>query len=111
MPEIKSIVSPLAAFRLAEEQACAGYLKARKSMLHLATQVASISQLVRERPGRADYRAALGNVMGKHLDAQERTRLAYSRWQRAQRRADAFWSAANKAGAPVSGVHTLAEVA
>lgn len=108
MSEVKNVVSPLAALRLAEEQACAGYLEARRSLVRLAKQVASISQLVREQPGRADYRAALGGVMGQHFDAQERTRLAYSRWQRAQRRADAFWSAANKAGAAVSGVDTLA---
>ncbi|GLZ36349.1 hypothetical protein Lesp02_85360 [Lentzea sp. NBRC 105346] len=100
MSEVNSVMSPLAAFRLAEEQACAGYLKARKSMIRLAAQVASISQLVKERPNRADYRVALGQLMGRHFDAEQRTRLAYDRWQRAQVRADAFWTASNKAGTP-----------
>ena len=101
MSEVKNIVSPLAVFRLAEEQACDGYLKARKSMIRLAAQVASISQLVKECPSRADYRAALGQLMGRHFDAEQRTRLAYQRWQQAQVRADAFWAVSNKAGAPM----------
>lgn len=101
MSTVTSIVSPLAAFRLAEEQACGGYLKARKALVRLAAQVASISLLVQEHPTRADYRTVLGQLMGRKFDAEQRTRLAYQRWQRAQLRADAFWSAANKAGAPV----------
>lgn len=101
MSEIKSFATPLAAFRLAEEQACAGYLKARKAMVRLAAQVASIGQLVKENPNRVDYRTALGQLTGRHFDAEQRTRLAYQRWQRAQVRADAFWAASNKAGASV----------
>lgn len=101
MSEVKITMSPLAAFRLAEEQACGGYLKARKAMVRLAAQVASIAQLVREHPSRADYRAVLGQLVGRQLDAEQRTRLAYQRWQRAQFRADAFWAASNKAGSPV----------
>lgn len=101
MSEIKSIVSPLVAFRLSEEQACAGYLKARKAMVRLAAQVASIGQLVKEQPDRADYRTALGQLIGRHFDAEQRTRLAWQCYQRAQFRADAFWAAMNKAGAPV----------
>ena len=101
MSKTTFVASPLTALRLAEEQACAGYLTARKAMIQTAALVASIGQLVRERPNRADYRAALGHVTGKHFDAMERTRLAWERWQRAQVRADAFWAASNKAGAPV----------
>lgn len=101
MSKTAHVSSPLTALRLAEEQACEGYLTARKAMLRAATLVASISQMVREHPTKADYRTALGHVMGKHFDAVERTRLAYLRWQRAQVRADAFWTASNKAGAPV----------
>ncbi|WP_329793566.1 hypothetical protein V1227_17050 [Lentzea sp. DG1S-22] len=101
MSEVNYIASPLAALRLAEEQACAGYLKARKAMVRLATQVASIGQLVKENPKRTDYRTALGQLTGRHFDAEQRTRLAWQRWQRAQVRADAFWAASNKAGAPV----------
>ncbi|MFJ8963663.1 hypothetical protein ACIRG5_30165 [Lentzea sp. NPDC102401] len=93
---------PLAAFRLAEEQACMGYLTARKSMVRLASRVASIAQLVREHPTRADYRAALEHVKGLHVDAVDRTRLAWLRWQNAQVRSDAFWAASNEAGASVA---------
>ncbi|MET9231402.1 hypothetical protein [Lentzea sp. NPDC003310] len=105
MFEIKSFSIPLAAFRLAEEQACAGYLVARKAMVRLAARMASISQLVRENPTRADYSAALAHVRGLHGDAVERTRLAWQRWNRAQVRSDAFWAAtnqttANQAAAP-----------
>ncbi|ANZ36869.1 hypothetical protein BBK82_13085 [Lentzea guizhouensis] len=98
------VASPLTALRLAEEQACAGYLVARKSMVRAAALVASVSQLVRERPTRADYREVLGELMGRHFDAEQRVRLAYERWQRAQRRADAFWVASNMSGASVLGV-------
>jgi hypothetical protein len=71
-------------------------------MIRAASLVASIGQMVKERPNRADYRAALGHMMSRLFDAEQRTRLAYERWQRAQVRADAFWSASNKAGAPVA---------
>lgn len=103
MSKTTFVASPLDALHLAELRACEGYLAARKSMVRAAALVASIGQMVRERPNSADYRKALGHVMGKHFDATERTRLAYERWQRAQVRADAFWTAANKAGAPVLG--------
>lgn len=102
MSQIKTTVPALTAFRLAEEQACGGYLMARKAMVRLAAQVASIAQLVREHPNRTDYRTVLGQLVGKQIDAEQRTRLAWQLWQRAQRRADAFWTASNKAGAPVA---------
>ncbi|WNV83232.1 hypothetical protein [Umezawaea sp. Da 62-37] len=82
----------LIALRLAEEQACAGYLTARKAMLRLAAHLASMTQMVRERPTRVDYRAALNDVLNSYRAASNRTRLAYSRWQRAQLRADAYWT-------------------
>jgi hypothetical protein len=101
MSKTTFVASPLTALRLAEEQACERYLLARKSMVRAAGLVASIGQMVRERPNRADYRKALGHVMGRHFDATERTRLAYECWQRTQVRADAFWTALNKPGAAV----------
>lgn len=96
-----TVVSPLVAFRLAEEQACAGYLKARKALVSLAARVESLSQLVREYPKRSDYRAVLGQLMGSKYDAEQRTRLAWQRWQQAQVRADAFWAASSKTSVPV----------
>ena len=101
MSKTTYVASPLVALRLAEEQAAAGYLAARKAMIRAAGLVASVGQLVRERPNRADYRKALKELMGRHFDAEERTRLAWVNWQRAQVRADAFWTAANKASAPM----------
>lgn len=101
MSKTTYVASPLTALRLAEEQAAASYLTARKAMIRAAARVASVGQLVKERPNRADYRKALGQLMGRQFDAEQRTRLAWERWQRAQVRADAFWAASNKAGAPV----------
>ncbi|GHH49231.1 hypothetical protein [Lentzea cavernae] len=102
MSEVKNFSVPLAAFRQAEERACGGYLVARKAMIRLAARAASISQLVREHPTRADYRAALHHVKALHHDAVERTRLAWQRWNQAQIRSDAFWAATNQAAAPVA---------
>lgn len=102
MSEVKSTVSPLAAFRLAEERACAGYLVARKAMVRLTAQVASIGLLVRQYPAWADYRKRLGELVGQQVDAEQRATLAWQCYQRAQVRADAFWAAMNKAGAPVA---------
>lgn len=82
----------LVALRLAEESACAGYLVARRAMVTLAAREASVSQMLRERPGRADYLAALKKLVSDRVDAQERTRLAYRRWQRAQVFADTVWT-------------------
>ncbi|MGZ3147276.1 hypothetical protein ACVDFE_35850 [Lentzea chajnantorensis] len=93
------VVSPLVAFRLYEEHTCAGYLKARKAMVRLSARVASLSQLVRERPDRIDYRTVLGELVGRQIDAEQRTRLAYERWQRAQRQSDMVWMAQAKAAA------------
>lgn len=101
MSKTTYVASPLTAFRLAEEQAAAGYLVARRAMIRAASLVASIGQLVKERPNRADYRAALGHAMSKQFDAEQRTRLAYEHWQRAQVRADAFWTASTGADAAV----------
>ncbi|MDX8146406.1 hypothetical protein SK854_30130 [Lentzea sp. BCCO 10_0061] len=95
------VASPLTALRLAEEQACAGYLDARKALVSLAARVASLTLLVGQYPARADYRKVLGEVMGNKVDAELRTGLAWRRYQNAQVRADAFWAASNKAGAPV----------
>jgi hypothetical protein len=60
--ETLRIVTPdttLTALVLAEEQVCAGYVTARKSMIRLATRMASLYRLTVEQPCRADYRAAL----------------------------------------------------
>jgi hypothetical protein len=92
MSTITNTARALIALRLAEEQACAGYLMARKAMVGLAARSASMAQMVRERPTRVDYRAALNEVLGSYRAASDRTRLAYGRWQRAQVRADAYWT-------------------
>lgn len=95
--------SRFAVLRLAEERACAGYLSARRSMVGLAGRVASVGQLVRENPRRADYRMVLRQVSGRHGDAVERTRLAYNRWQRARLVADAYWTACRTTTSAVAG--------
>jgi hypothetical protein len=92
MSKTNNITRSLFALRLAEEQACAGYLTARKAMMSLAVRAASVAQMVRERPTRVDYRAALEDVLDAYRAASTRTRLAYGRWQRAQLRADAYWT-------------------
>jgi hypothetical protein len=81
----------LGALRTAEEHACAGYLAARKAMITAAARAASLAQLARERP-RADYRTAADRAAGDYTAAVHRTRLAYSRWQRAQLFSDAAWT-------------------
>lgn len=83
----------LAAFRLSEERAAAGYLAARKAMVALAARVDSIRQLVTEQPLRADYRAALRTAETAHDDAVTRTALALDRWHAAQLRSDSHWTA------------------
>ncbi|WP_020418544.1 hypothetical protein [Amycolatopsis sp. ATCC 39116] len=83
----------LVALRLSEERAAEGYLAARREMVRLAARVASMRQLVAEQPARADYRAALREAQVAHGAAVERAGLAYQRWQRAQLRADAQWTA------------------
>jgi hypothetical protein len=88
-----NVDASLTALRLAEEQACARYLAARKAQIRLGARVGSLAQLVAEQPQRADYRAARDRVVEAHGDAVQRTRLAYLTWQRAQRRADAMWTA------------------
>lgn len=83
----------LVAFRLSEEKAAAGYLAARREMVALAARVASVRQLVSERPARADYRAKLRAVQAAHGAAVARTGVAFERYHRAQLRADAHWTA------------------
>lgn len=83
----------LTAFRLSEEEAAAGYLLARREMVRLAGRVASVRQLVAERPLRADYRAGLRDAETAFGAAAQRTRLAFERWHRAQLRSDAHWTA------------------
>ena len=82
----------MTALRLAEERACAGYLAARKDMLRLRARVVTVGRLVTERP-RPDYHATLRTVATAHGAAVQRTRLAFERWQQAQLRADAQWTA------------------
>lgn len=98
MPENNTGTPSLVALRLAEEKACAGYLAARQAMVTLASRVESVSQMVRERPGRADYRQVLADLVHKQGAARARTRLAYNLWQRAQLRTDALWSQSPKNG-------------
>lgn len=82
----------LVALRLAEEQACAGYLAARREMVRLAARVALVGRLVTEQPARPDFRAALATVATAHGVAVQRTDLAWTRWHRAQLRTDAHWT-------------------
>jgi hypothetical protein len=82
----------LMSLRLHEEQACAGYLAARKAMKFAAAHAASMRQLSLEQPTRVDYRNAFNKASGDFLAASERTQLAYDRWIRAQLRTDAHWT-------------------
>lgn len=82
----------LTAFRLSEEKAAAGYLVARRDMVALAARVASVRQLVAERPTRAHYRAALAAVETAHSAAVERTHRAFECYHRAQLRSDTQWT-------------------
>ncbi|MDQ0378602.1 hypothetical protein [Amycolatopsis thermophila] len=83
----------LVALRLSEERAAEGYLAARRDMVRLASRIASLRQLASEQPMRADYRVALRDAQVAHGAAVERAGLAYQRWQRAQLRSDAHWTA------------------
>ncbi|QIZ33940.1 hypothetical protein [Saccharopolyspora sp. ASAGF58] len=82
-----------AAFLLAEERACAGYLEARKAMAASARRLDSLNQLLAKRPNRLDYRRARDKEMSAYEAAVERTRLAWNSWQRAQLRSDEAWTA------------------
>lgn len=83
----------LTAFRLSEEKAAAGYLAARREMVALAARMASVRQLVFERPTRADYKTALNAAEIALSAAMERTHRAFERYHRAQVRSDAHWTA------------------
>lgn len=91
--EINGHDTVLAAFRLSEERACAGYLEARKAMAASARRLDSLNQLLAKRPNRLDYRRARDKEMSVYEAAVERTRLAWSSWQRAQLRSDEAWTA------------------
>lgn len=82
----------LAAFQLAEEQACERYLEARKSMVSLAARMVSLKQLATEQPKRVDYRNARDEAVSAYEAAVQRTRLAWVSWQRAQLRYDSAWT-------------------
>jgi predicted house-cleaning NTP pyrophosphatase (Maf/HAM1 superfamily) len=102
----------LTALRLAEEQACAGYVTARKDQITLAGQVVSLHQLTVEQPRRSDYRSALTCLASRYRDAKQRTITAYDRWVAAQLHTDEQWTdttgrtrgrATPAASAPVGG--------
>jgi hypothetical protein len=82
----------LTALYLAEEQACAGYVVARKDQITLAGQVVSLHQLTVEQPRRADYRNALTGLASRYRAAKQRTSLAYDRWVAAQLHTDEQWT-------------------
>lgn len=82
----------LTALRLSEEQACAGYLVARKAMVSAAARLASHRQLAAEQPARADYRKAYYRALEDYNAAADRTRLAYNVYIRSQIRTDARWT-------------------
>jgi hypothetical protein len=92
MSEIETSDPQLTALRLAEEQACAGYVAARKAQIRLATRMASLYRLTVEQPRRADYRAALIDLGRQYRAAKERTCLAYDKWHQAQLRTDGQWT-------------------
>lgn len=87
-----NVDTTLMSLRVKEEQACAGYLAARKAMMNLARLTASLQQLTREQPNRGDYQQAFYKALDDYNHAGQRTRLAYNRWQRAQLRSDARWT-------------------
>jgi hypothetical protein len=87
-----NVDTTLMSLRINEEQACAGYLAARKSMMYLAGRAASLRQLTLEQPKRVDYRDAFNKALSDFNHAGERTRLAYNRWVRAQLRTDSRWT-------------------
>jgi hypothetical protein len=82
----------LMSLRVKEEQACAGYLAARRAMMNLARLTASLRQLSAEQPTRVDYRDAFYKALDDYNHAGQRTRLAYNRWVRAQLRTDSRWT-------------------
>jgi hypothetical protein len=88
-----NVDTTLMSLRVNEEQACAGYLAARKAQMSLARLTASLKQLVAEQPTRVDYRDAFYKALDGYNHAGQRTRLAYNRWLRAQLRTDARWTA------------------
>jgi hypothetical protein len=87
-----TVDTTLMSLRVHEEQACAGYLAARKAMMSLARLTASLKQLTAEQPTRVDYRDAFYKALDDYNHAGERTRLAYNRWVRAQLRTDSRWT-------------------
>ncbi|WP_091455700.1 hypothetical protein [Actinokineospora iranica] len=78
---------------MSEERAAAGYLAARKALVAAGTRVVSLGRLVAEHPGRADYREAWFAARAAQTAALDRVEIAYGRWQRAQLRTDAAWTA------------------
>lgn len=82
----------LIALRLSEERAATGYLAARREMVVLAARMASVRQMVAERPARADYRVVLAAVEAAHSAAVARTHRAFERYHRAQLRSDSRWT-------------------
>lgn len=82
----------LTALYLAEEQACAGYVAARKAQIRLGTRLVSLHRLIVEQPRRADYRQALTCLARRYRDAKDRTALAYDRWRQAQLCTDGRWT-------------------
>lgn len=83
----------LVALRLAEEQACAGYLAARRVMVERAGRVALLRSLTSKNPTRMDYRLESSRAVEAHVEAAARTSAAWSSWQRAQFRTDQHWTA------------------
>jgi hypothetical protein len=87
-----NVDTTLMSLRIHEEQACAGYLAARRAMMALARLTASLRQLCAEQPSRVDYRDAFYKALDDYNHAGARTRLAYNRWIRAQLRTDSRWT-------------------
>jgi hypothetical protein len=85
--------SRLSALYVREEQACAGYLTARKAMTHAAARLASHRRLADEQPQRVDYRQAFYQALETFNDAVKRTEIAYTRYLNAQVRTDTCWTA------------------
>ena len=92
--------SVVVALRLAEEQACAGYLTARTAMVRWAARAVSLGRLAAEQPQRGDYRQAWTAAVSAHTDATVRTQTAWQLWQDAQLRTDAAWTATAGRAAP-----------
>lgn len=86
-------MSPLAALVLFEEQACERYRTAVKPMRSLAGEFERLRRLAAAHPSRTDYRVAANTAQARYTDAAARADLAWERWQRAQYRTDAHWTA------------------